>query len=91
MRRSAWDLLGRFTNIFEHRGCIRKVAPNLRNVVPERVQQGGLKSQILVLFESWKHAEQNKNMYQKSSAEFEERGPKKGPTGRPEIADPSAV
>ena len=75
----------------ETRTCIRKVAPNLKNVVPKRVQQGGLKSQILVLFESWRHDEQNKNMYKKSNAEFEERGPKKGPTGRPEIADPSAV
>ena len=75
----------------ETRTCIRKVAPNLKNVVPKRVQQGGLNSQILLLFESWRHDEQNKNMYQKSNAEIEKRGPKKGKTRRPQIADPTAV
>ena len=63
----------------------------LKNMAPKRVQKEGLKSQILGLFEFWKHLARNKTIEQKRSAERKENGSKKAPTRGPEIADASAV
>ena len=63
----------------EARPLDRKLAPNLKNIAPNKLQKDALKSQILVLFELWKHTERNKTTWYNISAESEEHGSKKPP------------
>ena len=66
-------------------------ASNVQEMDPKRVQTEGLKSQILGLFEFWKHPARSKTTQQKLSVDFEEHYSKKSPKRGPEIADPMAV
>ena len=58
---------------------------------PKRLQEEGLKSHMLVLFEFPKHRAHNKRTEQEIENESKEYVSKKAPKRGPEITDPSAV
>ena len=66
-------------------------ASNVQEMDPKRVQTEGLKSQILGLFEYWKHPARSKTTRQEICANIEEHGSKEGPKSGPEITDSRAV
>ena len=69
----------------------RKFEQTLKNMAPKRVQKEGLKSQILGLFEFWKHPARSKTTRQEICASIEEHGSTEGPKSGPEITDSRAV